>query len=315
MTNPSEDATETATRLNVLSGLHAGSDVIFGETALVVGGDLNSDVVLLDQGIALQHVRLEPKSTSLMVQALAPDVTVNSEDLEVNGTTEVSFPVLIEIGPVALRIDGPAPPALAVIDAFNSAVASVPKRPSFRLPASVIVAIMALAGLVLVVYPFIQMTSDLGSAPTEQPELSMGGAAASMGLPASSLDPEDGAAHLRRDILAAGLQSVTAAAVDGHVEATGTLTPDLQDSWQAIERGFDEKYAGRLLLIDKVAITSAPTAPKLGFEAVSLGEEPFVVIAGRRHKTGSVIDGWSIVAIERARIVIRRGDQSLSLTY
>jgi type III secretion protein D len=324
--NSDSKTSDIVTCLHVSSGLHAGSTVVMGDKSAIVGGDTEADVVLLDEGIAAQHVRIEQKDSLLIVQALAPGVAVNGEALAVDTICDAYFPILLDIGPVSIRIVGPPPPPPAIIHKFNDVTPKALRRP---MASHAVIFLMALTGAGLIGYPF---SGWLGGSNLSRPDKPIQQASAMAGskpniaqpfegvplltpVAPPALKPEVAADTMRKSIVTAGLQSLAVSVADGHIAVSGTLTPDEQTNWQKIQKNFDEQNTGQILLIDNVSVAAAPPAPRLGFEAVSLGKDPYVVVAGRRHKTGSVIDGWEIKAIERNRITIRRGTQTISLTY
>jgi type III secretion protein D len=313
---------DIVTCMHVSSGIHAGSSVVMSETSAVVGGDTEADVVLLDEGIAAQHVRLEQKNALLVIQALAPGVVVNGEALSVDTICDAYFPVLLDIGPVSIRIVGPPPPTPAVVHAFSIVAPKALRRP---MASHAIILLMALTGAGLVGYPLSGWwvgSSPVQTASTPEPATKIVQSSLNIALPfqevpltSPTMKPEMAADIIRKSIAAAVLPNLAVSVAEGHVEVSGVLTPEEQNKWQMIQKSFDEQYTGQVLLIDSVSIAAVPPAPRLGFEAVSLGKDPYVVVAGRRHKTGSVIDGWEITTIERNHITIRRGTQSVSLAY
>ncbi len=324
--NPDSKTSEIPTCLHVSSGIHAGTSVVLAEKTAIVGGDNEADIVLLDAGIAAQHVRIEQKEALLVIQALAAGVSVNGEALAVDTICDAYFPAMLDIGPVSIRIVGPPPPTPAVLHTFNTVAPKTFKRP---LVSHAFVVLMALAGAALIGYPLGGWLLGYDQVQTATgPQFSFKAAESSLNdaLPFSAappaspvsspaIKPEKAAEIIRNSIAAASLATLVVTVVEGHIEVNGVLTPEEQKKWQIVQKGFDEKYTGQILLIDDVSIAAVPPAPRLGFEAVSLGKDPYVVVAGRRHKMGSVIDGWEITAIERNRITIRRGTQSVSLVF
>jgi type III secretion protein D len=102
---------------------------------------------------------------------------------------------------------------------------------------------------------------------------------------------------------------------DGAIEARGLILPQQKAAWQEIGHWFDSWAAGRTVLVDSVSV-SVEEQP-LALQSVWPGPNPYVIDgSGGKLFVGSVLaNGWTISSIERTRVLMRRGDQTIAVKF
>jgi hypothetical protein len=122
--------------------------------------------------------------------------------------------------------------------------------------------------------------------------------------------------NLRQHLDDRGLDAVVLTArSDGAVEARGQILPPQKAVWQEVGRWFDGQGGGRVVLIDGVSV-SASEQP-LTIQSVWPGTNPYVIDgSGGKLFVGTVLaSGWTISSIDRARVLMQRGDQSIAIKF
>ena len=74
----------TAFILKVLSGINAGASVRLKTGSSIIGRSMNCDIILHDEAIADQHVRLSVTETGITLHPLARPVFVESTEIAVD---------------------------------------------------------------------------------------------------------------------------------------------------------------------------------------------------------------------------------------
>ena len=297
--------TGTPFTVSVLTGAHAGAVLELSAGQHVFGSDQVADVVLSDDGLAPQHFALLLREGGARIEALAEDIEVDGTPVTPQVATAAAFPVELDIGGVRLRVDGPAAdPALLTATTQPDESWQPLARPSVTLLAAGLfvlgfgMAIYALGGL-----GYAREAAGLG------PDRGQGAVA----KPGAA----DAARFVAEKLAAAGLQrALTVQAEDGAVRVDGILPADKQAAWQAVQRQFDQTYGGRFVLHADLNAQSTQR-PGLQPAAVWAGPQPYVMTeAGERLPEGSVLDdGWTVERILADRIILRRGAQSVALTF
>jgi hypothetical protein len=121
---------------------------------------------------------------------------------------------------------------------------------------------------------------------------------------------------LRQHLAAAELESlVLTAHPDGSIEARGQIAKNQEAKWREVGRWFDTIAGGQVVLVDAVSV--AAEAQPLTIQAVWPGRDPYVIDgSGRKHFIGAVLpSGWTISDIDRTHVLVKRGDQMLSVRF
>lgn len=122
--------------------------------------------------------------------------------------------------------------------------------------------------------------------------------------------------RLRRRLAESDLESITLTAEpDGSIKAHGQVRPQETAAWHEMGRWLDNATGGRTVLVDDVQATAEPQP--LSVQAVWPGKDPYVIDGnGDKRLIGSVLPtGWIINAIDRKRVLVKRGDQVIAVRF
>lgn len=299
MASPSSASNRASPTLTVMAGLHRGVSLVLDEPGCSIGSGASASLVLGDSGIADEHLRLRFAGRQLIVEATGGDVAVIDEGREIaverGRGYRAHFPLEITLGQARVRLagaepDAPTPPvwygkpqwlvAALFMLACAGAVAMLQERPQAVSP---------------------NLTGPVAEAPiaADQP-----------------LSLEEIRADLAQRAEASGLADVAFSVADGQLFASGSYAPDRQAAWNALQRHFDSHYASRHLLHRAVTAEALEADPQVKFQAVWLGENPYVINAsGERLFPGApVADGWVIERIAADQVLLARGERRFALT-
>lgn len=297
--------TGTPFTVSVMTGAHAGAVLELSAGEHVFGSDQAADIVLSDDGLAPQHFALLLQESGARIAALAENVQVGGTPVTPQAAAAAAFPIELGIGGVRLRVDGPA------ADPARPPVTAPPEeawRPLARPSVALLATGLFLLGFGMAIYA----VGGLGYA---REAAGLGPDRSRAAVPAP--DAADAARFVVEHVAAAGLQRMlNVQAEDGAVRVDGVLPPDKQAAWQQVQRQFDQTYGGRFVLHASLNAQSTQR-PGLQPAAVWTGPQPYVMTeAGERLPEGSVLeDGWTIDRIQADRIIMRRGTQSVALTF
>lgn len=129
--------------------------------------------------------------------------------------------------------------------------------------------------------------------------------------------PIDAAAEvLKEEAARAGLLNVHVSAGGGAVTASGSIEPGMTARWESLQKGFDERFAGDVTLVNSVAVKAEKLPASLGIEGVWRGAQPYILIRGQRYLVGAVVDGgWVIREIERDRVMLEREGRLVAMRF
>lgn len=134
--------------------------------------------------------------------------------------------------------------------------------------------------------------------------------------PARPAAVDAAAGALREEIGQAGLLNVHVRASGGAVTASGTIEPAMTGRWEALQKAFDERFAGDVTLVNSVAVKAERLPASLGIEGVWRGPQPYIVVRGQRYLVGAVVDGgWTIRDIERDRVMLEREGRLVAMRF
>lgn len=297
--------TDTPFTVSILSGAHAGAVLVLAAGQHVFGSDQAADVVLADDVLAPRHFMLDLAIDEAILEALADEVSVGGTPVAPQEPAVIAFPVDIGIGDVRLRIDGPvSAPAEP-----DPAIVGKPPR-SVHPSMAVLAAGLFALGLFMAFYA----AGGLGYA-RELGGLDLNRQA---GTGQAAPGATEAARFLANRLIMAGLdKTLTVQAEDGAVRVEGMVPRDRQAAWQAAQRQFDEAYGGHFVLHAKLDPAPASVRPALAPAAIWAGPSPYVVTAAGDHvPEGAVLeDGWTVERILADRILLRRGAQTVALSF
>ena len=293
--------------VSVLTGTHAGARLSLSPGLYRIGCDPAADILLDDPEVAPFHVTLELTEEGAVLDDRAPGLLIGSRPCVGSDPFQAALPFELAMGDVQLRVEGPPPLAA---DMAADAVPSVPGMRTFGVRGRAFgVALCCAIGLAVILYEIGGNGMAIAGAFGVRPAPAV---AASNAMPA----PEATAATELQHLLdAKDLHMLSVESAPGTIIVRGALSDAQRPAWQAIERTFDAKYGGHILLraelgADRIA------RPAIEVQAVWAGPSPYVIDPdGNRLGEGAVTpDGWQIVQILPDRVILRRGAQSVALT-
>ena len=299
MAAPSSTSNPALPTLTVVAGLHRGVSLVLEEPSCSIGSGASASLVLGDSGIADEHLRLRLAGRQLIVEATGDDLVVIDKAREIaverGHGYRARFPVEIVLGQARVRLaspefDAPAPPVWY-------------GKPQWLVAG---LFMLACAGAVAMLQERPQPVSPNRASPAAEAPIAAN-------QPSSLVEIR---ADLARRAKASGLTGVEFSVADGQLFAEGTYAPDRQAAWIDLQRHFDSLYASRHLLHRHVTAEAAEADPQVKFQAVWLGEDPYVINAsGERLFPGApVADGWVIERIAADQILLARGERRFALT-
>jgi hypothetical protein len=311
--------------LLIESGLHAGVVQRLTPGIYTLGSELEADIVLSDAAVQPLHLMLELDRHGLRLEPLKGSVTIDGESasLEPGGERHLALPAAFTVGDARIQVTAPAD---LVRDTKRKRMAAA----AMGLAVVGVVGLYTfgpLADAVTVADPTtMAMTDQTG--PTRSDDGMMATAALDQGdnvLEAPTqdvaaahipkVDMDQAAAQLRERLAAASLADIDVIHAGDRLIAKGSAEPSKMSDWQSVQMWFDGAFAGDVLLVANVEPAEKEEPPKLAIEAVWTGDEPYLMAGGRRFYQGaSVGDGWTVERIGTDEIILRRGDQSFSLT-
>ncbi|KPX56972.1 SMAD/FHA domain protein [Pseudomonas amygdali pv. photiniae] len=290
-------------RLEILHGLHQGVSLLLDNPVYVIGSAAPADLVLGDADVAEQHVRLRFSVEHVAIEALGGDVTVfdslgQRRVVNVGHGQRICLPVELLVGQsrLCLRSTRSARPIPAV---------------SRRL---VLLKWPALAALLLLVTC---ATAFAFRAPAESARHSIADSVPGSSTPVKSAPTLTQA----RSWLEGALQDVrlTQLRVEeqgGQLSVEGALPAAQKSSWLQIQQAFDTRYGQHIVLTPNVQASTALAAPRVRFQAVWFGRNPYVIDEhGKRVYPGALLpDNWRLESIEGNQVRLVRGDERFAFT-
>jgi hypothetical protein len=282
-------------KLDVLTGLHAGATVDLESAVCRIGADVQCTIVLSDPQIQPFHLTLLLDERHLTIEASGGDVMIGDRLLSQGHGCRCRLPVEFRIGETALRL-------------ADAAGAERPRWPG-RNPC---LALGLLGSLLLAACLWLWQASPQ-PASLAAPANAM---AATPVPPGGIADPAARLAQLRDRLDAAGLQALTTALHDDVVAVGGSVDDAQRLRWIEVQNWYDRTWGNQPWLRNEVALVPTPRAPRVHFQAVWLGPQPYVVNErGRRLYPGAALDdGWVLQRIENDRVVLARDGKEFELT-
>lgn len=295
-------ATHNQPTLQVVAGVHRGVSLAMQEPVCVIGAGAADDLVLSDAGIAAQHLRLRFGASQVGIEALGGDIQVTAA----GRTTRVArghgyraaLPLNLQLGDATLTLLAPA-------DEVRSHAPVWYGKPQWLMAG----AFMGICAGALAMFH---------EAPADDPMAFINGlpaTASGINNPAPSL--ESVRADLVQRASKAKLNNLQIFASNGQLKASGALTVQQRPEWLALQQYFDSHYGRYFVLHSSDVAVRAPGAqPKVHFQAVWFGENPYVIDStGKRLVPGAPLsDGWVIKDIKNEMVELARGDENFFFT-
>ncbi|WP_458097133.1 SctD/MshK family protein [Roseomonas sp. WA12] len=132
-------------------------------------------------------------------------------------------------------------------------------------------------------------------------------------------DPAAARAALTQRLEAAGLGPDRLRVSDGAGGALlveGRLNADETARFAELRRWYDAAHGAGPALVPRLGVDIAPPRPGLRIRAVSLAPVPYLIASdGEKYGEGAVLeDGWTVESIDRERVILRRGTETMAVT-
>ncbi|KPX91529.1 Uncharacterized protein ALO62_05097 [Pseudomonas amygdali pv. myricae] len=290
-------------RLEILHGLHQGVSLLLDNPVYVIGSAAPADLVLGDADVAEQHVRLRFSVEHVAIEALGGDVTVfdslgQRRVVNVGHGQRICLPVELLVGQsrLCLRSTRSARPIPAV---------------SRRL---VLLKWPALAALLLLVTC---ATAFAFRAPAESARHSIADSVPGSSTPVKSAPTLTQArSWLEGALQDARLTQLRVEEQGGQLNVEGAFPAAQKSSWLQIQQAFDTRFGQHIVLTPNVQASTALAAPRVRFQAVWFGRNPYVIDEhGKRVYPGALLpDNWRLESIEGNQVRLVRGDERFAFT-
>jgi hypothetical protein len=292
---------KSAPVLSITHGLHQGVNLTLDSAVYIVGSASSADLILSDAGIAERHMVLRFVDGRVAVEALGGDLIV--VDLHGQQTRipkgnghRARLPLQIGLGDARLRLDSSSPER-----APAAAQASIWRRKLHWL--------LALVLMVLCVGAFAFRSEPIAPA------------AVVVSTPVRApLTPVNTSAQahiwLDQQLSAADLKGIRVSEAGGQLIAEGAYDPTQKSRWIALQQAYDQQFGQQVLLQANVTQHSEIAKPRVRFQAVWFGTNPYVINdSGRRLYPGAALaDGWMLERIENNQVILARGEERFTLT-
>ncbi|RMH89870.1 hypothetical protein EA797_10035 [Stutzerimonas zhaodongensis] len=289
--------------LQVIAGMHHGVSLPMDAPVCVIGAGPGDDLVLGDPGIETKHVRLRFSASHVTIEALGGDIQL----LAAGKTTRIArghgfraaLPFEIQVGQASISLQAPIG-------------ASRPEAPVWYGKPQWLIA----GAFMFICASALAMFSD--AQPGESLAFMENLAATSVDRPVEQVPSLD---KVRADLAArasqAGLKKLNLLVANGQLKAKGTITPEQRPQWVALQQYFDGHYGRHFVLqSSEVAVRASGAQPRVSFQAVWFGENPYVIdSSGARLDAGAALsDGWVIKDIRNEMVELTRGDEIFFFT-
>lgn len=320
--------------LVVRSGMHLGVRQSLAAGTYSIGRSMDADIVMMDPGLAPVHARLALDGDGCEVESAAGNVILNGVRIEAGEVRMVSYPADIHFNDVQVRCTrgrtsrrrwsavmglalGSTAGLLAAVVVFPGLPTGVDQaaagsdRMSMPAPAGCEPGcLIKRADDRTAVSPPAHLVKVALSSPEAAPAgpTSNQFVSPAMAVPAA-------ADALRQQLLTAGLNAIEISTDAISITAKGTIDPSALAAWRDIEQWFDRTFGISVVLTSRVEAKSARPSTPLTVQAIWAGSGSYV-IDGRGQKLfeGALAgDGWVIERIERSRVVLRRGADTLAV--
>lgn len=295
--------------LSITHGLHRGVSLALENPSYTFGSAGDVDLLLSDPGIAARHLALRFSAGQVAVEALGGEVIVvarHGQEIRIPAGSghRARLPLTVRIGAAVLALSHP--PA--------SPRSAAPVTPIWRHKAHWAIALLLMC---LCVGAFAFRAEPQPSRPS--PGLPTFGSAA----PARALPDDRGRASaaqakvwLEQQLDAAGLTHINVSETDGQLSVEGHYDPSDKSRWTAVQQAYDARFAQQVVLHSGVSPRTDIAKPRVRFQAVWLGEHPYVVSdSGKRLYPGAVLaDDWTLERIENNQVILARGAERFAFT-
>ena len=303
-------------QLDIVEGLHHGVNLALDGAEYLVGANVEADIVLRDEGVLPNHAKLFLGKSDLSVEATGGDVVIGKTRIAIGHGSRVRLPAKLTIGKAVLQIAPGARTGRSLIDPRGIVDHAA------QHPVPVASAALACAAAALFVSQAMR-----GAAPDWTPVIAANLADKAFSetrnagpLNAAALShssTESAAAELGEKLKEAGINTIRLNAGNGRISAKGRLSDEQAADWTSVQRWFDTKYGSSAVLTTNVAIGPLSGPAPVRMQAVWFDKRPYIIAEnGSRYYEGAILEsGWIVQQIAENRVVLRKADETLALTY
>jgi type III secretion system (T3SS) inner membrane Yop/YscD-like protein/type III secretion system (T3SS) inner membrane Yop/CscD-like protein len=298
--------------LEIVEGLHHGVRVALEDSEYLVGLNAECDIVLRDDGVLPRHALLRIDGNDARIEAVGGDVTVGSLKVAIGQGCRVRLPVVVAIGGAKLQLL-PARPQ----GAFAALTATMKNQPA-KVAGGVLVCALAVAVVAKGLRSPEPAPAPLADASTVEQNFSetrnAGSSAPANFSPAAA---KAAAEELNGKLKEAGITTLKVGAGVDRLAVSGRLNEQQASGWAEIQRWFDARFAGSMIMTANVAIGPMEGPAPVRLQAVWFGQRPYIIADnGSRYYEGAVLDsGWIVQRIADDRVILNKDTETLALTY
>ncbi|WP_394891653.1 FHA domain-containing protein [Mesorhizobium sp. AaZ16] len=287
--------------LEVTDGLHAGAQLALDGEFHSIGSNVESDIVLRDEGVAPSHARLRLSGSSVEIEAFGGDVLLDKGVVPQGHGQKCRLPLNARIGGAMVRIRHQQHDA----------------ERSF-LSRTLALTLIGLVG----VFVLSVVANQLSMADTKHVSKALAAALPAAGTEASATAAGDRSVtaatrDLTQKIEEAGIGPLDIHVDDGRISVAGTVPRDRSQAWANVQAWFDQTHGAKFMLASTVAVASAEAAPQLALQAIWYGNRPYIITAdGARYHEGAFVEnGWSIKRIGEDALILGKDGATIALRY
>ncbi|MBF0892045.1 hypothetical protein HKD28_11595 [Gluconobacter sp. LMG 1744] len=299
--------------LVVQNGLHSDAVMTFGTEPVIIGSGPDASMALLDDGIAAQHLSIRQQSgDTYLLQALAPDVVVNTVALPPDESTTVTGPATLRLGPVSLHLDSDGTIA-ASLGTFVPEAEDIPNAKRKTNPTLMIVGGMATVLMLVVIQALSHSATPAhktaSASPSRAPDLET----ASLQQPVS--DAELGRLVVQQ-LTKNNLPELKVSVSSGVIIIDGSLSAQEMKTFRDVEKWFDASFGTQAVWVSNVSVAPEAAPVDVPIQAVWSGKNPNIVVHSQRYRVGTeIVTGLSLSEIRKHTVIMHKGLRPINFKY
>ena len=299
--------------LVVQNGLHSDAVMTFGTEPVIIGSGPDTTMSLLDDGIAAQHLSIRQQSGDIyLLQALAPDVVVNTVALSSGESTTVTGPATLRLGPVSLHLGSDGTIA-APLETLTSTTEDIPDVKRKTNPTFMIVGGMAIVLMLVVMQALSHSATPAHKTASVSPSRTPDLEAASTQQPVS--DAELGRLVVQQ-LTQNHLPELKVSASSGVIIIDGSLSAQEMKTFRDVEKWFDASFATQAVWVSNVSVAPEAAPVDVPIQAVWSGKNPNIVVHSQRYRVGTeIVTGLSLSEIRKHTVIMHKGLRPVNFQY
>lgn len=308
-------------RVSILSGLLEGASLNIKKNSFVIGSSPEADIVLVDDGIAIEHALITiSKSmlgTAVSVKALAEEVVCNDQTVSIESIVTSRGILNLTLAGIELQIAECTNTKIGKNSINKEEVYStetketsekyVAKKKVFGNRITVLlVTILSIFCYGLAFYMSSQseeaVEREFRDIKKEQ---------------VKELKPGEFLAKLRDVISAGGLKDQVSVKMKNKdsIQVIGVIRKGYVSKWETVLEWYDSYPNAPLLISDVTEQKEGRSLPSIAL--VWYGLEPYAIFSsGKKYRVGDIADsGWKVESISRDSITVVRSDDRVKIGF